>query len=92
MKTLVLKLLVLALVPVMGVSCMTTYDAYGNPVQSVSPEGAAAMAIGAAVVGAAVANRNNNKRNDHYYNGYGHGGYGYGRNPYYYNNPRHCHY
>lgn len=59
-------------------SCMTTYDANGNPVQSVSPEGAAAIAVGAAVVGYALSQDNDH----HHYHG---GGYGYYR-------PRRCYY
>lgn len=84
MKIRLLKLALVALLPAAMTSCMTTYDAYGNPVQSVSPEGAAAMAIGAAVVGAAVANNNN--RNDYY-----RGGHGYYNQPNYHNGRR-CYY
>ena len=80
MKARILKIALVALLPAAITSCTTTYDAYGNPVQSVTPEGAAAMAIGAAVVGAAVANHNNNRK-DYYHNGY------YGR-PYYHNGRR----
>ncbi|MCH7228843.1 hypothetical protein [Haloferula sp. A504] len=84
MKNRLFKLALVALLPATITSCTTTYDAYGNPVQSVTPEGAAAMAIGAAVVGAAVANHNN--RDKHYYNNYGY----YGRPSYH--NGRRCYY
>ena len=72
-----------------GVSCMTTYDAYGRPVQSVDP-GAAAVGIAAAgVLGYALANDHNN----HYYHGHYHGGYyrPYAHRPYYGGRP-HCRY
>ena len=81
MKTRILKIALVAILPAAISSCTTTYDAYGNPVQSVTPEGAAAMAIGAAVVGAAVANHNNRKK-------YYHTGYGYHGRPYYHNGRR----
>jgi hypothetical protein len=58
-----------------GTSCMTTYDAYGRPVQTVDPGAAAAMAVGAAAVGYAIG-----EHNDHHH--HYHGGYYYGR-PYY---------
>jgi hypothetical protein len=59
-------------------SCMTTYDAYGRPVQSVDPGAAVAGAAAAGVVGYALANDN-----DHYHHrGYYRGGRYYGR-PYY---------
>ena len=50
-----------------GTSCMTTYDAYGRPVQSVDPGMAVAGAAAAGLVGYAIANNNN----------YYHGGYNY---------------
>ncbi|MFZ9937128.1 MAG: hypothetical protein ACO3JG_08685 [Luteolibacter sp.] len=53
-----------------GVSCMTTYDAYGRPVQSVDP-GAAAVGIAAAgVLGYALANDHNSHH--HHYHGHYH--------------------
>jgi hypothetical protein len=51
-------------------SCMTTYDAYGRPVQTVDPAAAAAGAVAAGVVGYAIG-QNNEPR---YY--YGRGYYG----------------
>ena len=53
-----------------GTSCMTTYDAYGRPVQSVDPGMAVAGAAAAGLVGYAIANNNN-----YYHGGYYHGGY-----------------
>jgi hypothetical protein len=47
-----------------SVSCMTTYDAYGRPVQSVDPALAVAGVAAAGIIGYAVANNNNN---DNYY-------------------------
>ena len=80
-KTLILTL-TSAAVSLGGVSCMTTYDAYGRPVQSVDP-GAAAVGIAAAgVLGYALANDNNHHN---HYHGHYHGGYyrPYGYRPYY---------
>lgn len=54
-----------------SVSCMTTYDAYGRPVQSVDPGMAVAGAAAAGIVGYAIANNNN-----HHHGGY-YGGGGY---------------
>jgi hypothetical protein len=54
-----------------SVSCMTTYDSAGRPVQSVDPAVAVAGAAAAGLVGYAIANDNNH-----------HHGY-YGRGPYY---------
>lgn len=57
-------------------SCMTTYDANGNPVQSVDPGAAAAGVVAAGVLGYAIADNHNH--NDNYYHGGGHyhgGGY-----------------
>ncbi len=68
MKSLVLKLATIALLPVITVSCMTTYDAQGNPVQSVDPGAAAAIAVGAAALGAA-AGRSYRGHDVYYYHG-----------------------
>lgn len=53
-----------------SVGCMTTYDAYGRPVQSVDPGVAVAGMAAAGLVGAAIANDN-----DHHHHGYYGGGY-----------------
>lgn len=56
-------------------SCMTTYDANGNPVQSVDPGLAVAGVAAAGIIGYAAGN--NNGHHDHYYGGptYYRGGY-----------------
>ena len=69
----------------MSVSCMTTYDAQGNPVQTVDPAVAIAGAAAAGLVGYAIANDNGGHHNHHY-----HGG-GYYRSGYAYN-PRYRRY
>jgi hypothetical protein len=59
-------------------SCTTSYDAYGNPRQSVDP-GVALMGVAAAgIVGYALADDNNHHHSNHYYGGgyYGGGSYG----------------
>ena len=64
-----------------SVSCMTTYDAAGRPVQSVDPGVAVAGAAAAGLAGYAIGSN----RHDHYYYGGGHhrrpyyGGYHRGR-------------
>ena len=59
-------------------SCMTTYDAYGRPVQSVDPGAAAAGAVAAGALGYAIGQNND----DHYYGGGYYGGGYYGRGYY----------
>lgn len=54
-----------------SVSCMTTYDAYGRPVQSVDPGMAMAGVAAAGLIGYALAD--DNHHDNHYY----HGGGGY---------------
>lgn len=63
---------------VASVSCMTTYDSAGRPVQSVDPAVAVAGAAAAGLIGYAIANDNN----DHHHH---HGGY---YRPY--RRPYHC--
>jgi len=48
------------------ISCTTTYDAAGRPVQSVDPGVAVAGAVGAGIIGAAIANNNNDNRRRYY--------------------------
>ena len=63
MNSLLLKVTAL-LVAFAGTSCMTTYDAYGRPVQTVDP-GAAALGIAAAgIAGYAIGHHNSHH---HYY-------------------------
>lgn len=65
-------------------SCMTTYDAYGRPMQTVDPALAVAGIAAAGVIGYAAAD-NHHYRNNYYYGGgggyYG-GGPGYCRGGY----------
>ena len=64
MKSLLIKVAAL-LVALAGTSCMTTYDAYGRPVQTVDP-GAAAVGIAAAGL-AGYAIGHHNRHHHHYY-------------------------
>lgn len=57
-----------------SVSCMTTYDAGGRPVQSVDPALAVAGVAAAGLIGYAAAD-NHNHHNRGYYNGGYYGGY-----------------
>ncbi|MEY3898652.1 MAG: hypothetical protein RLZZ214_4174 [Verrucomicrobiota bacterium] len=73
-KSCILRFPVLALVVASiasSVSCMTTYDSYGRPVQSVDPALAVTGVAAAGLLGYAVANNHSN----HYHGG---GGYYYG--------------
>lgn len=70
----ILTAIAIATTALASTSCMTTYDAYGRPVQSVDPGAAAAGAVAAGAVGYAIGQNNDH---DHYYYG---GGY---RRPYY---------
>ena len=64
-----------------SMSCMTTYDANGNPVQSVDPGLAVAGVAAAGLIGYAAGNDNHNNYYygppPRYYGGY-YGGYGGG--------------
>ena len=72
MKTITLKVGALILA-IAGTSCMTTYDAYGRPVQSVDPGAAAAGVVAAGAVGYAIGQHNDDHH--HYYGGYYRRGY-----------------
>jgi hypothetical protein len=61
----------------LGTGCMTTYDAYGRPVQSVDPALAIAGAAAAGLAGYAIGQNNAPYRNDGCYGGGYRGGYGY---------------
>ena len=54
-----------------SLSCTTTYDAYGNPRQSVDPGTAAAGVVAAGIIGYAIAN---NRNNNHHGNNHGYSG------------------
>lgn len=57
-------------------NCTTTYDAYGNPRQTVDPGTAVAGAAAAGVLGYAIANkRDSNKSRYHHNNHYHNRGY-----------------
>jgi hypothetical protein len=60
---------------VSSVSCMTTYDVEGRPMQTVDPGLAIAGVAAAGVLGYAIANNNHNNHHRHYHGG----GYGYHR-------------
>jgi len=66
------SLCLLLLATAFSMSCMTTYDSAGRPVQTVDPGVAVAGAAAAGLVGYAIAN---NRSDRHYY----HGGRGYYR-------------
>jgi hypothetical protein len=65
---------VLAGIALASVSCTTTYDYAGRPVQSVDPGVAVAGAAAAGVLGYA-AGRDSNRRHHHYHGGYYRRGY-----------------
>lgn len=70
----------------LATGCMTTYDAYGRPVQSVDPGLAIAGAAAAGLVGYAIGNQNSYCNNGgRYYGGGGYYGGGY-RSGYAYRN------
>ncbi|MBC7980337.1 MAG: hypothetical protein H7Y36_07215 [Armatimonadetes bacterium] len=58
------------------VSCTTSYDAYGNPQQTVDPATATAGIAAAGLLGYALSKDNNRNRYDHYHHHRGHGYYG----------------
>ena len=68
--------------PVFATGCATTYDAYGNPQQSVDPGVAVAGVVAAGLIGLALASDsddyydNRNYRNYRDYRGGSYGGYG----------------
>jgi hypothetical protein len=63
-----------------SVSCMTTYDQYGRPMQTVDPAVAVAGAAAAGLIAYSIADNRNDRRRHHrnHHYGYGSGGYGYG--------------
>ena len=54
MKKNLLKLIAVPVACLTAASCMTTYDAYGRPVQSVDPGAAAAGVAAAGIIGYAA--------------------------------------
>ena len=77
-KTPLFRLAILStLVALMGssVSCMTTYDSYGRPVQSVDPALAIAGVAAAGLIGYAASNKiDDHHHDDHHRSGYYDGG------------------
>lgn len=67
MKSIILKTAAVLTAVIATTSCMTTYDAYGRPVQSVDPAAATAGVVAAGVLGYAVANKNNERHHHHHY-------------------------
>lgn len=61
-KSTILKIAALAVITAFGTSCTTTYDAYGQPRQSVDPGLAVAGAAAAGLIGYAIANNKDNDR------------------------------
>lgn len=59
-----------------SVSCMTTYDRDGRPMQTVDPAVAVAGAAAAGLIAYSVAKNRNNQYNQ-YNHGYRHSGYGH---------------
>jgi len=59
-----MKLIAVALVGAMGVSCSTSYDSYGNRSQTVDPAGAAIGAVALGVIAYSVG-RSSGKRSEH---------------------------
>ena len=84
MKTLLsLRMLSLSLALVMftsSVSCTTTYDRSGRPVQSVDPGAATVGVVAAGILGYALANGDKKKHHHGHRHHYGHG---YHHRPYY---------
>jgi hypothetical protein len=75
-NTRILRWATILLLAVGSVSCMTTYDSTGRPVQSVDPAVAVAGAAAAGLVGYALANDRDERHYHHYqgsphYNHYG---------------------
>ena len=81
MKTHAMGIVAAGLLALSTTSCMTTYDAYGRPVQSVDPALAVAGVAAAGIAGYAIAESNNNNNNyyhkpapyyrPNYYHGHG---------------------
>lgn len=74
----VVSVITVAAAALVTTSCMTTYDPYGRPVQSVDPGVALAGVAAAGLVGYALAEDNHHD----YYRG-GHGGHYRGYHPHY---------
>lgn len=80
-----LKLIAITAMCMLTQACMTTYDAYGRPVQSVDPGVATAGIIGAGLIGYSLGNTNSS----HYHRSHSYGYRPYWRPQY---GARHSHY
>lgn len=65
-------LILIGAIALVSTNCTTTYDAYGNPRQSVDPGAAVAGAAAAGVLGYAIANKRDSNKNRHYHNNHHH--------------------
>jgi hypothetical protein len=88
MKNSLATLAAATLVAFTTTSCMTTYDAYGRPVQSVDPGLAVAGIAAAGLVGYALANDDDDNDHGHYRRSNYHGGNNYYRGDYHHNHYR----
>lgn len=66
-----ITLILAGAVALVSTNCTTTYDANGNPRQSVDPGTAVAGAAAAGVLGYAIANNRDNDNNHYYHRGHG---------------------
>ena len=66
MKSLIIKSVAVVCAVLASASCMTTYDAYGRPLQSVDPGVATAGVVAAGVLGYALANDNDHHHDRRY--------------------------
>lgn len=67
-----ISLILTGAIALVSTNCTTTYDAYGNPRQSVDPGTAVAGAAAAGVLGYAIAKkRDNHHKQRGYYDRYG---------------------
>lgn len=85
MKIRIIAAFVALALAISSTSCMTTYDAYGRPVQTVDPGLAVAGIAAAGLIGYAIAEGDDDDNHHHYHRG---GGYRRSyHNPGYYHRP-----
>jgi hypothetical protein len=63
-----ITLILTGVIALVSTNCTTTYDAYGNPRQSVDPGTAVAGAAAAGVLGYVIANKRDNNKHYHHNN------------------------
>lgn len=82
-KSILLRWAVPVLFSLGSVSCMTSYDQYGRPMQTVDPAVAVAGAAAAGLVAYSIANNRNDKHRRYHHGyrkpAYGHYGHGHYR-------------